>query len=126
MISLMHLEVFRLNESELNERLLGSFSELKSEFEDYTSWQDGMETGAFLTYEDVFRPCIEHALATCDSAFLERAAAFIENPFLTGDDYAMSVAYVGILEGLKAACDSNKVRAFLKPVTREQFDELVY
>ena len=85
-----------------------------------------METGAFHTYEDVFRPCIEHALATWDSAFLERAAVFIEKLFLTDDDYAMSVAYVGVLEGLKADCDNNKVRAFLKPVTREQFDELVY
>lgn len=115
-----------MNESELNERLLGSFPELKSEFENYVSWQDGMETGAFLTYEDVFRPCIEHALATGDSAFLERAAVFIESLFLTGDDYAMSVVYVGVLEGLKANCNNDKVRAFLKPVTREQFDELVY
>lgn len=124
-ISLMHFEAFRLNEPELNERLLGSFPELKSEFEDYVSWQDGMETGAFLTYEDVFRPYIEHALATGDSAFLERTAVFIENLFLTGDDYAMSVVYVGVLEGLKADCDNDRVRAFLKPVTREQFDELV-
>lgn len=38
----------------------------------------------------------------------------------------MSVVYVGILEGLKADCDNDKVRAFLRPVTREQFDEPVY
>ena len=115
-----------MNESELNEKLLVSFPELKSEFEDYVSWQDGMETGAFLTYEDVFRPHVEHALATGDSVFLERAADFIEALYLTGDDYAMSVVYVGILEGLKAGCDNEKVREFLKPVTLEQFDELVY
>lgn len=115
-----------MNESELNEKLLISFPELKSEFEDYVSWQDGMETGAFLTYEDVFRPHVERALTTGDSVFLERAADFIEGLYLTGDDYATSVVYVGILEGLKADCDNDKVRAFLKPVTREQFDELVY
>ena len=62
----MRLEVFRLNESGLNEKLLVLFPELKSEFEDYVSWQDGMGTGAFLTYEDVFRPHVEHALATGD------------------------------------------------------------
>ena len=41
------LGAFRLSKSELNEKLLGSFPELKSAFEDYVSWQDGMETGAF-------------------------------------------------------------------------------
>ena len=33
-----------------------------------------METGAFLTYEDIFRPHVEHALTTGDLAFLERTA----------------------------------------------------
>ncbi len=115
-----------MNESELNNKLLTSFPELKAEFEDYISWQDGMDTGAFLTYEDIFRPRIERALKTGDSAFLERAANFIENLYLTGDSYAMNVVYVGILEGLKANCDNEKVRIFLKPVTRVQFDELAY
>lgn len=85
-----------------------------------------METGAFLTYEDVFQPHIERALEIGDSAFLKRAADFIEDLYLTGDDYAMNVVYVGILEGLKANCDNGKVRAFLKPVTRGQFDNLTY
>lgn len=125
-IPLMRLKVFRLNESELNEKLLGSFPELKAEFENYTSWQDGMETGAFLTYEDVFRPHVEHALTTGDLAFLERAANFIERLYLTGDNYAMSVVSVGVLEGLKANCDDEKVCVFLEPVTRKQFDELIY
>lgn len=64
-----------------------------------------MVTGAFLTYEDVSRPYFEHALATGDSDFLERAAVFIENLFLTGDDYPMSVVYVwgprGAKDGLR-------------------------
>lgn len=115
-----------MNESELNEKLLGPFPELKDELKDYISWQDGMGTGAFLTYEDVFRPHVEHALTTGDSAFLERTADFIEGLYLTGGDYTMSVVYIGVLEGLKANCDNEKVRAFLKPVTRKQFDELAY
>lgn len=36
----------------------------------------------------------------------------------------MSVVYVGVLEGLKMNCDNEKVRAFLKPVTRKRFDIL--
>lgn len=45
-----------------------------------------METGAFLTYEDIFRPHVEHALTTGDLAFLERTADFIEGLYLTGGD----------------------------------------
>lgn len=71
-------------------------------------------------------PHVEHALTTGNSAFLERTADFIEGLCLTGGDYAMSVVYIGVLEGLKANCDNEKVRAFLKPVTRKQFDELAY
>lgn len=85
-----------------------------------------MGTGAFLTYGDVFRPHVERVLTTGDSVFHERTADFIEGLDLTGDDYAMSVVYVGVLEGLKADCDNEKVRAFLKPVTRKQLEELVY
>lgn len=37
-----------------------------------------METGVFLTYEDVFRTHVEHALTSGDSVFLERVTDFIE------------------------------------------------
>ena len=107
-ISLMLLEVFRSRESELNEGLLGSFPEIKSEFESYVSWQDGMETGAFLTYGDVFRSHVERALTTGDSVFHERTADFIENLFLTGDDYATSVVYVGGPRGAEGGLRQRK------------------
>ena len=50
----------------------------------------------------------------------------IDGLYLTGGDYAMSVVYIGVLDGLKANCDNEKVRAFLNPVTRKQFDGLAY
>lgn len=89
------------------------------EFDDYISWQDGMETDAFFTYEDVFRSHIENALKTGDLAFLKRAADFIEGLYLTGDNDAMNVVYVGVLEGLKANCNNRKVHTFLKPAIRK-------
>lgn len=110
----------------MNEALLVAFPELKNEFDDYVSWQDGMDTGAFLTYEDVFRPHIEIAIDGDDASFLERAGAFIEELYLTADEYAMNVIYVGILEGLKANCNNEKVCAFLKPITQKEFEELKY
>ena len=84
-ISWMRLEVFRLNESKSNEKLLGSIPELKTQFKNYISGHDGMETGAFLTYEGVFRPHVEYALTTGDLVFLERVANFIEGLYLTGN-----------------------------------------
>ncbi len=122
----MHLEVLKIDEKQMNESLLAVFPELKQEFEKYVSWQDGMDTGAFLTYEDLFLPRIERAIEDGDEGFLARAGAFIENLYLTGDKYAINVVYVGILEGLKANCANEAVRAFLKPITRKEFDELKY
>ena len=115
-----------MNERQMNESLLAAFPELKDEFEKYVSWQDGMDTGAFLTYEDVFRQHLERAIEKGDASFLKRAGSFIEDLYLTGDKYAMNVVYVGILEGLKANCDNKAVHAFLKPTTKKEFDELKY
>lgn len=113
-----------MNEKQMNEMLIAAFPEFKAEFDEYASWQDGMDTGAFLTYEDVFRPHMERAIANGDKSFLDRATAFIERLYLTGDDYAKNVVSVGILEGLKANCDYEVVRALLKPATQKEFDEL--
>ena len=66
---------------DLNTALLEVFPELAPDFHEYVSWQDGMDTGAFLTYEDVFRSRFEKAIALVDVAFLQRAGAFIEELF---------------------------------------------
>ena len=66
---------------DLNTALLEVFPELAPDFHEYVSWQDGMGTGAFLTYEDVFRSRFEKAIALVDVAFLQRAGAFIEELF---------------------------------------------
>ncbi len=115
-----------MNERDLNTALLETFPELESEFEEYTAWQDGMDTGAFLTYEDVLRPHIEKAVMRNDGHFAERAFEFIEKLYLSGDKYAVNVVTVGILEGLKANCNNELVRPYLKDATRREFDELTY
>ena len=115
-----------MDERQMNELLLAAFPELKEEFEEYASWQDGIDTGAFLTYEDIFRPYIERAVENGDLAFLDRASTFIEDLYLTEDEYAVNVVYVGILEGLKANCDNEAVRSFLKPITQGEFAETAF
>lgn len=113
------------NEVRLNGLLLAKFPELKGKFEDYTSWQDGMETGCFLTYEDLLLPLTRQALDKRDEALLTRLGAFIEQLMTSGDDYAINVATVGLIEGLKAY-GNQLVRSFLGPISLKEFDALIY
>lgn len=87
---------------QLNELLLEAFPELKGEFDHYTSWQDGIDTGCFLTYEDLLLPLARQALEQKDEKTIGRVAAFIERLLGLDDDYAENVATVALLEGLKA------------------------
>ena len=110
----------------LNKMLLEAFPELTKDFKAYVEWQDGIDTGAFLTYEDVFRPFIENAIANNNNVILERVSSFLETIFVSGDKYAVNVVSVGILEGLKANCNNEAVRAFLLPNTLKEFEEIEY
>ena len=73
---------------QLNELLLEAFPEVKGEFDRYTSWQDGIDTGCFLTYEDLLLPLARQALEQKDEKTIGRVAAFIERLLGLDDDYA--------------------------------------
>ena len=112
-----------MDEIKLNTLLLQTFPELTERFEEYTSWQDGMETGCFLTFEDLLLPLIRKAFKEGDTDFLDRACPFIEQLITSGDGYAENVATVGILEGVKATENAAVVRSFLGPMSLEIFDD---
>lgn len=84
-----------------------------------------METGCFLTYEDLLLPLTRQALDKRDEALLTRLGAFIEQLMTSGDDYAINVATVGLIEGLKAY-GNQLVRSFLGPISLKEFDTLIY
>ena len=114
-----------MNATQLNELLLEAFPELAEKFEDYTSWQDGMETGCFLTYEDLLLPFAREALDAKDDEKLARIGAFIEKILTLGDDYAANVATVGLLEGLKAD-GNNLIRQYLGTMPLTEYDSMAY
>lgn len=114
-----------MDEIKLNTLLLQTFPELAGQFEEYTSWQDGMETGCFLTYEDLLLPLARQALDEHDEAFLDRLGAFIEQLMTSGDALAINVAIVGLIEGLKAY-GNPLIRSFLGPVSLKEFDLMAY
>ena len=39
---------------ELNEKLLETFPQLRKSFDNVTSWQEGIETGSIIVFEDVY------------------------------------------------------------------------
>ena len=110
----------------MNEDLLATFPELKNQFSEFVSWQDGMDTGAFLTYEDILLPHIIDAVENDNKEVLSRSGKFIEEHLTNRDDYSANVIYVGLLEGLKANCDPSKVKVFLLDEARREFEEMAY
>ena len=84
-----------------------------------------METGCFVTYEDLLLPRARHALDDHDETLLTRLGFFIEQLMTSGDAYAVNLATVGLIEGLKAYGNS-PIRSFLGPVSLEEFDTMVY
>lgn len=114
-----------MDAAKLNGLLLDAFPELASAFEEYTSWQDGMDTGCFLTYEDLLLPLATEALDAQDAETLKRVGTFIERLMTLGDDYAANVATVGLLEGLKAH-GKDEIRQYLGTASLAEYDSMTY
>ena len=92
-----------MKERQLNDLMLAAFPELTQAFGEYTSWQDGPDTGRFLTYEDLLPPIARRALEEGDDETAVRVAAFVEELLGLGDGYAENVATVTLLEGRRRA-----------------------
>jgi hypothetical protein len=115
-----------VTEEKLNTILINTFPEIKQKFDDYVSWQDGIKTGCFLTFEDVFMPFFLEAINAGNTEIISRSSEFIEMLFASGDEYAENVIYVGVLESLKSQGKDEKFADILKPKTRKAFLEIEY
>ena len=111
---------------DLNNKLLENFPELTKELNSYIDDEEGLDTGAFLTYEDVFRRHIETAIRIQDKGFLERVGNFLETLIISDDEYTVNVVTVAILEGLKAYCSEDEIKSFLQPKCLKTYEELEY
>ena len=112
-----------MKERQLNDLMLEAFPELAQPFDEYASWQDGPDTGCFLTYEDLLLPLARRALEEGDDETAVRVAAFIEELLGLGEDYAENVATVALLEGLKTS-HGESARRHLGERGLVAFDEL--
>lgn len=114
-----------MTNTELNQILINTFPELEEDFVAYMNNDgDGMNTGCFLTHEDVLLPKIRASLDTNDKAFISRSGDYIEYLLSIHDDYAENVAIVGLIEGLLDNPGGDTARSLLGPKGRKEYDEL--
>ena len=112
-----------MTERELNELLMGAFPKIRDELLAYMEEDgDGMDTGCFLTHEDVLHPLIEKAVDDNDSEGLKRVGDYVEALLASHDEYAENVATVGLVEWLALEHPGEAVRDALGERGRALYD----
>lgn len=91
-----------MTSKELNEKLLQSVPELKESFDEFTSWQEGLETGSHTVFENLVVPFSINIIEDEKDDAIERLFKLIEEMVTSRDEYAEEVAQLSFLEPLKA------------------------
>lgn len=108
-----------MTSKELNENLLLNFPELKLKFEKETSWQEGINTGSFITFEDVFMPFIKENVYLNNLEKINKIFKYIENLSFIDDKYVENILYVAILENISSFKDSRNFTKYFYPNTKK-------
>jgi len=115
-----------MTERELNELLLGTFPEIRKDLLAYMEEDgEGMDTGCFLTHEDVLHPFVVAAIDGNDAGVLKRVGDYIETLLTSHDEYAENVAVVGLVEWLALDHPSEMVRSALGQRGKALYDEYI-
>ena len=112
-----------MTSKELNEKLLASFPELNKAFQEETSWQEGLGTGSFVVYEDVFMPFLRERLDKNDEAALERISSFFEDLSALDDAYVENLMMVAIFENIDVLADGARCINRFKDKTRKLYEK---
>ena len=86
------------NTKELNTMLLEAFPELKERFENETSWDDGIETGSYIVYEDIFMPYVVQAFVDNDQESINRVMQFVERLASSDDVDVKNLIGISIID----------------------------
>lgn len=89
------------NTKELNTMLLETFPELKEKFEDETSWDDGIETGSYVVYEDIFMPFVVQAFVGDDQESINRIMLFVERLASIDDTDIKNLIGITIIDNVR-------------------------
>ena len=112
---------------ELNLKLLEAIPEIKAQYDEETSWQDGDETGSHIVFEDVLTPFVKLHLCEKSERICQRIFDFLEELLETEDGYAEKVIVLSVLESLIFDEDVEKryLLSFAKSKTLHQFEMLL-
>ena len=108
---------------ELNQLLLAAFPELNTAFEEETSWQEGVDTGHYVTYEDVFVPFLKNAIEESNEELIERIMTFLEGLAIKKDENIDNLLMVAVFENIDSFNDPKEYTSRFKKTTAALYDE---
>lgn len=108
---------------ELNQKLIDLFPEIKTEIETAMSWQDGLDTGSTILFEDVFVKSVVAAMHSKNIAYVDRAFAFVENMMGIDDEYASNVVKVAFIEAIASYDEREELEKYMPPKTFASYCE---
>lgn len=107
----------------MNKLLLAKFPELKSEFEKEASWNDGIETGSYLVYEDVFMPFIIRSFMDKDEHKIERIMNFVEDLASSNDFEERNLIGVTVIDNIRMYDVEQQFVSLLGPNSKKIYYE---
>ncbi len=108
-----------MSPKELNTMLLNNIPELKNKFNEETIWQDGLETGSFIVFEDVFMPFLEVSVELNNESMIEKCYSFIELLTNIKDEYVQNILFVAILGNISSYVNKDMFVKYLKPNSKK-------
>ncbi len=99
---------------ELNTLLLDRIPAIKDAFEDETSWQEGLDTGSIVVFEDVFMPYLIYCVENNLTEEINTCFNFIEECVCSNDNYQRNVIEVAIIENIKSYDIKDKLVSYLR------------
>lgn len=108
---------------DLNQLLLNSIPEITNKFNNETSWQEGIDTGCIVVFEDVFMPFLEAAVDVNDIFMIDKIYSFIEKMCNIDDEYVQNVLYVAILENIHDFVNPEPYTKYLKEKSLKKYNE---
>lgn len=112
-----------MTSKELNQNLLSNLPQLKKKFDEETSWQEGINTGSFIVFEDVLMPYIREIVNNKEQKEIDLVFEYIESLTNINDEYVENVIYVAILENIASFEDKDKYIQYFRNKTKAIFDK---
>lgn len=113
-----------MNSKELNTLLLERIPEVKDAFQKETSWQEGINTGSIVVFEDVFMPYIIYCVENDLKEETNICFNFVEECVCSDDYYQKEVVEVAIIENIKSYDIEKKLVSHLRKESLESYKKI--